>query len=122
MTFGEFLEKKRAQQSHSKERRERRDEWVTAVGRLIEQLRSWLTESDPAGVLDVVPIEIERTEQALGIYTVPGLKISLGEAAVQVVPVGRNVVGIVGPQGDVGIRAEGRVDITDGVRRFILYR
>jgi hypothetical protein len=31
-------------------------------------------------------------------------------------------VGVVGPQGDVGIRAEGRVDITDGIRRHILYR
>jgi hypothetical protein len=121
MTFQEFLEKQ-AEQSHSKERRERREEWINSVGRLIGQLRAWLAESDPAGILDVVPIEIEKTEPGLGIYTIPGLKISLGAASVQVAPVGRNAVGSVSLQGDVGIRAEGRVDITDGIRRFTLYR
>src|SRR5438093_1104654 len=100
MTFREFLEKQ-VQQSHHKERRERREEWIAAVGRLVAQLRAWLTESDPAEVLDVVPIEMEKAEPGLGSYRIPGLKINLGEAAVQVVPVGRNVVGIVGPQGDV---------------------
>ncbi|HKI36992.1 MAG TPA: hypothetical protein VKA46_34385 [Gemmataceae bacterium] len=121
MTFREFLEKQARRQNH-KDRRERRDEWVAAVGRLVERLRAWLAESDPEKVLDVVPIEIERAEPDLGTYRVPSLKISLSDAAVEVVPVGRNVVGVVGPRGDVGIRAEGRVDITDGVRRYILYR
>jgi hypothetical protein len=121
MTFREFLEKQ-AQQSHHKEGRERREEWITAVGRLIEQMRAWLAESDPASVLDVVLIEMEKAEPGLGIYKIPSLKISLGEAAVQVVPVGRNAMGIVDAQGDVGMRAEGRVDITDGIRRYILYR
>ncbi len=121
MTFQEFLEKQ-AQQSRHTERRERREEWIAAVDRLVKQLRAWLAESDPAGVLDVVPIEIERAEPDLGIYRIPGLKISLGESAVQVVPVGRNVVGTVGTQGDVARRAEGRVDITDGIRRYICYR
>lgn len=121
MTFREFLEKQ-AQQSRTKERRERREEWMQAVGRLTGQLRGWLAESDPTGVLDVVPVEMEKAEPGLGTYRVPGLKISLGAASVEVVPVGRNVVGVVGPHGDVGVRAEGRVDITDGVRRYILYR
>src|SRR5438552_597690 len=103
MTFREFLEKQ-AQQQHSKERRERREEWIAAVDRLIGQPRKWLAEADPKGVLDVVPTQIDRAEPDLGIYRIRKLKISLGEANVQVVPVGRNVVGIVGPQGDTGIR------------------
>jgi hypothetical protein len=121
MTFREFLDKQAKQQRH-KERRERREEWVAAVGRLIERLRAWLAESDPDKVLDVVPIEVEKAEPDLGVYRVPGLRIGLGDAAVQVVPVGRNVVGTVGPRGDLGVRAEGRVDITDGIRKSILYR
>lgn len=121
MTFQEFLEKQ-SQQQHHKERREQREEWIAAVSRLIAQLRAWLDEADPARVLDVVPIDTEKAEPGLGLYRIPGLKIRLGEAAVQVVPVGRNAVGFVAPNGDVGIRAEGRVDITDGVRRYILYR
>lgn len=122
MTFREFLEKQ-AEQRHHKERRQRREEWIAAVCRLIDQLCAWLAESDPDKVLAVVPMEIEAIEPGVGTYRVPSLKISLADAAVQVVPVGRNVVGIVFPQGDgVGIHAEGRVDITDGLRRYILYR
>lgn len=121
MTFQEFLER-RSQQSHHKERRELREEWMTAVRRLIDQLRGWLAESDPRGVLEVAPLEVEVAEPGLGAYRVAGLKISLGQAAVQVAPVGRNVVGMVGPQGDAGIRAAGRVDVTDGIRKYILYR
>lgn len=121
MTFQEFLER-HAQQRQHKEQRARREEWIAAVGRLLGQLRTWLAEADPAGVLEVLPMEVEKAEPGLGIYRIPSLKISLGGAAVEVVPVGRNVIGTVGPQGDVGIRAEGRVDITDGIRRYILYR
>src|SRR5437763_5999785 len=54
MTFREFLEKQ-AQHSRHKQRRERREEWIAAVGRLIEQLRAWIAQSDPAGVVDVLP-------------------------------------------------------------------
>jgi hypothetical protein len=121
MTFQEFLEKQASEQRHNGWR-ERREEWITAVRGLLEQLQTWLAESDPGKVLDVVPIELRRIEPDLGLYLAPGLKISLNHAAVEVLPVGRNVVGMVGPHGDAGIRADGRVDITDGVRKYILYR
>jgi hypothetical protein len=121
MTFREFL-KRKAEEERQAERRQRRDEWVAAVGRLIQQVRTWLEESDPEHFLDIVPQEVEKVEQGLGLYKAPGLKIGVGDAAVRVVPVGRNAVGLVGPQGDDGVRAEGRVDITDGVRKYILYR
>ncbi len=121
MTFREFLETK-AQQRQHKERRERREEWIAAVGRLIGQMRGWLAESDPAGVLEVLPMEVERAEPGLGTYRVQSLKVRLGESAVEVMPVGRNAVGTVAPSGEIAMHAEGRVDITDGVRRYILYR
>jgi hypothetical protein len=121
MTFQEFLDKQ-AKQQHSSGWREQREEWIAAVGRLMEKLRDWLAESDPKKVLDVVPIEYRRIEPNLGIYIAPGLKISLNQAVVDVAPVGRNVIVTVGPHGDAGIRAEGRVDITDGIRKYVLYR
>jgi hypothetical protein len=121
MTFQEFLEKQ-AEQRHHKERRQQREEWIAAVGRLITQLRAWLDEADPTKILDVLPIDTEKAEPGLGLYTIPALKISLGDASVQVLPVGGKVLGFVGPNSDGGMRAEGRVDITDGVRRYILYR
>jgi hypothetical protein len=117
-TFQEFLEKL-ARQQHHQERHARREEWIAAVGRLLDRLRQWLTESDPNRVLEILPMEILAVEPGLGSYTVPSLKIGLGDVSVRVVPVGRDAVGVI--ERDGGIR-EGRVDITDGVRRYILYR
>ena len=122
MTFREFLDKQAQQKQQHEERRQRREQWIAALDRLIKQLSAWLAEADPGRVLDVVRTDVERAEPGLGTYQAPSLTISLGEAAVLVVPVGRDVVGIVGSQGDIGIRAEGRVDITDGIRKYILYR
>jgi hypothetical protein len=121
MTFQDFLSTV-AENQGSKDRHQRREEWVAAVRRLVERLRDWLAESDPRKLLDVVPLSLERAEPSLGVYEVPGLKISAGDASVQIVPVGRNAVGIVGLPGDGGLPAEGRVDVTDGARRYILYR
>jgi hypothetical protein len=67
MTFREFLQQKAAEQQQQG-RRERRDEWVAAVDRLIEQLRTWLAESDPDRLLDVVRQEVEKAEPGLGVY------------------------------------------------------
>jgi hypothetical protein len=121
ITFREFLHQK-AQEERESQRRERREEWTAAVDRLMKQLRAWLEQSDPEKVLELIPLEFDKAEQGLGLYRVPGLRISAGEASAQVVPVGRNVVGLVGPRGDAGVRADGRVDITDGTRKYILYR
>jgi hypothetical protein len=121
MTFQEFLHKKAAEQ-HQHERRQRRDEWIAAVGRLFDQIRAWLAEADPDHLLDVVPLEVQSIEASLGVYNIPSLKIGVGDSSVQIVPRGRDALGIVGGPGGLGIRAEGRVDITDGVRKYILYR
>src|SRR5262249_38714300 len=98
------------------------EEWLAALGRLFGRLRAWLDRSDPDKVLDVAQFEEVRYEPGLGSYPMPVLRIGVGEASVQVVPMGRNAVGLVSPPGQPGVKAEGRVDITDGVRKYILYR
>jgi hypothetical protein len=120
-TFQDFL-KDKANEINQDTRRKRRDEWLAAVNRLIAQLREWLKEADPDAFLAVVPFEIEKREEALGFYQAPGLSIRLGASEVKVVPVARNVVGTVGPGDKGGMRGEGRVDITDGARKYMLYR
>jgi hypothetical protein len=120
-TFQEFLDKQAKQQHHSGWR-EQRDEWIAAVSRLMEKLGAWLAESDPKKVLDVVPIEHRSIEPNLGIYIAPGLRISLNQTVVDVAPIGRNVISTIAPHGNAGVRSEGRVDITDGVRKYMLYR
>src|SRR5262245_36709737 len=120
-TFQEFLRKK-AEEEQQPERRKRRDEWIGAVGRLIDQLRAWLAESHPEGLLDVIPLEVEKREPGLGSYKIPGLKVGIGDAAVRVVPMGRDALGLIESRGEAPMRAQGRVDITDGVQKYIFYR
>jgi hypothetical protein len=119
--FKEWLEK-RAQEVNQPERVRRRSEWIAALDQFREQVTSWIHESDPKGHLIIERMEVERTEPRLGTYMAPALKISLGDAAVRVVPMGRDVRGSYRNEGGTECRYEGRVDITDGVRKYVLYR
>jgi len=65
---------------------------------------------------------MERREQGLGAYNIDALRIDIGDSTVEVVPLGRNVIGYVNLPGGGEIRAAGRVDITSGVRKFHVYR
>ena len=85
--FKEWLEK-RAQEVNQPERLRHRSEWIAALDQFYEQIMSWIRESDPKGLLIIERMEIERHEPRLGTYVAPALKISLGDAAVRVVPMG----------------------------------
>jgi hypothetical protein len=119
-SFQEFLHKK-AEEQHQGLRRDRRDEWILAVKRLNEQISEWLREADPEKLLDVMPLVFDKAETGLGPYKVPGLKIGLGDLSVQVIPVARNVVGSPRLLGD-GAQLAGRVDITDGIKKYVIRR
>lgn len=120
-TLREFLEEK-ARQPEQEQRRLRREEWVSAVERLVGQFQDWLKESDPKGVLEIVPLTLEKIEQGLGGYQVPGLTIQLEESVVKILPVARNVLGFLGAETEKPLKAAGRIDVTDGGRKFTLYR
>jgi hypothetical protein len=122
LSFQEFL-KSKAEEKGIKDRHRRRGEWLGAIHRLLDQIRDWLRQSDPEGVLDVEPYEVSRTEHELGTYDAPALKIRLGAAEVNVLPMGRDVP-FMAIRGASGTPAEfaGRVDISDGFRKYNLYR
>jgi hypothetical protein len=123
MTLREFLLQNAPRVEQEKRRRHWRDEWVAAVGRLIGQLRAWLTDAGTADLLDLEPLEFEKREQWLGTYHIQGLAINFGERTVKVVPVGRIVAAHLGPYAEPGHeKAEGRVDITNGAYKYFLYR
>jgi hypothetical protein len=129
LDFQEFLKQKTAG-SDIRERNRSRMEWVEALNRLHEQIRNWLRQADPEGLLEVVPYEIQRGESRLGVYDAPALKVRLNADEVDVLPVGRYAIGplsgetrkalpgIAGPDGP----AAGRVDITDGEHKYMLFR
>jgi hypothetical protein len=121
MNFQTWLQR-RAREVNQPERLRRRSEWIAALDQFREQVTSWIRESDPEGLLIIERMEIERTEPRLGTYTAPALKISLGDAAVRVVPMGRDVRGSYRNEEGTECPYEGRVDITDGLRKYVLYR
>jgi len=122
LSFRDFL-KAKADELGVRDRHRRRGEWLGAIHRLLDRIRDWLRESDPEGVLDIEPYEVSRTEQDLGTYDAPALKIRLGAGEVDVRPIGRGVpfMAIRGASGDA-TEFSGRVDITDGYRKYNLYR
>jgi hypothetical protein len=85
-SFQEFLHKKAEEQGQSA-RRLQRDEWISAVSRLTDQITAWLGEANTEGILDLIDVPFDKVEAGLGPYTIYGLKIGLGDLSVQVVPV-----------------------------------
>lgn len=123
-TLREFL-KDRAEylRSQAQEADALRDEWVGAVNRLLDQLADWLKEADPEGVLNAVRLPYRRREEGIGAYDVDGLKIYLGPREIDVVPIAHRAIGSVRDAGATGvIRADGRVDLTNGDQRHMLFR
>ena len=119
--FKEWLEK-RAREVNQPERLRHRSEWIAALDHLYEQILSWIQEADPKGLLIVERMELTRREPRLGTYTAPAMKISLGEAAVRVVPMGSDIHDSYRNEDGTEGRYEGRVDITDDLHKYVLYR
>ena len=124
MTLREFLESQEEQlKAGQPQAIKRRDEWIAAVDRLEGRIRDWLASSDPRGLLEVRAESCELREQGIGLYRVGRLVMAMGPRIVRLDPVARNVVGPLSSTGVVHvIRAYGRMDLTDGLRRYYLYR
>jgi hypothetical protein len=120
--FSEFLRQK-GEEYRVRERHAQRSEWLGAINRLYDQIRDWLREADPEGLLDIVPYPVSRTEPILGTYEAPALQILFGPAEVHVEPVGR-FVRYSTIRGAAGAATEfaGRVDIGEALREYKLYR
>ena len=127
--FQEFLKQKTAG-SDIRERNRSRLEWLGSLSRLNDQIRDWLREADPEELVEVVPYEVRRAEARIGIYDALALKIRLNADELDVLPIGRYAIGplpsetiqallqVTGTDGP----AAGRVDMTDGEKKYILMR
>lgn len=127
--FQEFLRRK-AEAAGARERNRARAEWLQSVRGLLDQIQDWLRASDPENLLEIVPYEVQRVENRLGIYDAPALKVRLGTDEVDIVPMGRYAIGplaaqtmksLVGEEG-TDSPAAGRVDLTNGEWRQVLLR
>jgi hypothetical protein len=101
----------------------RREEWVAAVERLNDQIKGWLKQADSDGILNFEDRTISIREEGIGTYDVSGLSIGIGPWEVRVEPIARYVAGPTSATGVVHVsRASGRVDLTDGLRRYMIFR
>jgi len=99
------------------------DEWRAAIDRLFSELRAWLKQSDPQGIIEIEECQQEIREQGLGRYQVPRLDLRAFGKWIGIIPKARKTVGTANPsQKSAPQRAAGRVDITDELRRYVLYR
>jgi hypothetical protein len=99
------------------------DEWRAAIERLFGQLRAWLQESDPEGLIEIKEGQQDITEPGLGRYRIPRLDLRAFGKWIGIIPKARGTVRTAHPpQKAAPERAIGRVDITDELRRYVLYR
>lgn len=99
------------------------EDWRTAIERLFAQMRSWLKESDAQGFIEIKESPQNITEPGLGRYQIPRLDLYTFRQWIGIIPKAlRTMASAKPPRKSAPERADGRVDITDEVRRYILYR
>ena len=93
MTLKDTLSKLAEQEKRAKQAIEDRekllDEWKQAVAAALTDVRSYLEEYEKDGSLALAEDTIRLTEDGLGAYDVPVLKVSVGPAVILVQPLGR---------------------------------
>lgn len=122
--FTEFLREQATKRDESREKREAIvAEWADALQKLYGTVRGWLSASDPDGILTLEETLWEVSEEGLGSYKVPRLDIRGLGRLVWLVPKARYTVATAHPpQSAAPQRAAGRVDLSNEIRRFVLYR
>ena len=123
-TFTQFLREQA--EKHEAEVRSGKatvDEWRAAIDQLVSQVRKWLAESDAEGIIKIKARDPELVEEGMGRYRVPRLDLHVFGKWIGIIPKARNTIAsATPPPRSAPVRATGRVDITDEVRRYILYR
>lgn len=90
---------------------ENRQAWVEDLRGLYSQLSEWLETAVSEELLSVKEDSVVLSEEHLGRYDAPALRIELPDSMVRVRPVGRLIIG-----------AQGRVDLERPPRRVTLLR
>jgi hypothetical protein len=109
--------------AESEKNRQEIEEWHTAVERLFTKLEEWLQAADPDGFIQRERSQIEITEPGLGRYRISRLNLQAFGKWVGLIPKARKTVKTAAPQQrGAPEQATGRVDITDEIRRYVLYR
>ncbi|MBK5914649.1 hypothetical protein [Rhodocyclus purpureus] len=88
----------------------RKEKWLAVLARFIEDVRASLIAAGVPGE-QIAPTSHHISEEALGDYEAPGLRVKIGTALVQFVPIASVIIGgygridVIGPQGEVKLIA-----------------
>ncbi len=123
-TLKEFLsERAEIERGRADDKKALQNEWIRAVRRLNQQIGEWLLDADQERLLKIDERYYEIREVDVGVYNVPGLVIRMEAREVRTVPIARLVVGPELSNGIIRVtRSFGRVDLTDGGEKFMLFR
>lgn len=119
--FKEWLAQQGARKHDAAGRQKRIHEWTEAIVGLLDQMQAWLSEDDASKVLHIQRGQERKVELGIGTYSAQTMTIALFDRLVEIVPLASTVVGAIGRKGDLGFRAEGRVDMSNGVEKYMLY-
>ncbi len=106
----------------AQENKQSLDEWRRDVDQFLQVVRSAVEAADSERVLFIRKSRVYLREVRFGEYELPSLEIVLGDTEVKVEPQGRFNVGRLRTPDGSAFQIEGRVDITDGTRRYLAYR
>jgi hypothetical protein len=122
--FSQFLRQQAEKfQAEARAGKDTVDEWRAAIEKLFARIRAWLAESDPDAIIQIKERKHEVTEAGLGRYEVPRLDLHALGKWVGIIPKARNTVASARPPlPSAPGEAAGRVDMTDEVQRYVLYR
>ena len=95
--LSEFLRRKKGEASSDVDWAAKRDEWIASVKRLYQFLTNdLLKDSIDEKIILVSKAPKQITEDYIGTYSVPELKLRIGNARVVFSPTGANVIGAAG--------------------------
>ena len=78
VTFKEFLREQATKEKATAQTAQAEiNDWRSSIDRLYTQIRIWLADSDPGGIIQIERREHEVTEEGLGAYRVPRLDLRL---------------------------------------------
>jgi hypothetical protein len=122
MTIHDLIDKLRVRKADDEYWNQQKREWLSALDRLFDDIEMWLAPAREAGVLTTSRANTVISEQELGAYGAPTLRIGTGRLTVHLEPVGALVTDIVVSGGMRHIGLRGRVDLICGPLKVPLAR
>lgn len=98
------------------------ERWRDSVNRLLEAMYDMLQKADEGKVLKVEMRSHQLREEGVGAYPIHSLSIVLGTRSVDILPIARKVMAIFDEGQAPARKAQGRVDMTNGLEKYLLLR